>query len=285
VKQESSLPLAISPELRESRRARVLSNPILREVARAIVHRRRSLMGLVAGAHAGAVTIQMCGESLRYALGPRDMIGDLLYWAGESSWEVEVVPVFAQEARKAEGLVLDIGANCGIYSLLTAALNPLSQVIAWEPTFLADRIAHSAKLNDFSGRIEVRQCAAGAAPGETMFYEHRDLTMGSLIEREGSVAGVPVRVERVDDVVGDRPVGFVKIDVEGSEPEVFSGMARTIERWRPTIIFECLKQKSWEPCISLLDGYRFEGLTPSGRIPATGHTEGVTNYLAQWENL
>lgn len=42
------------------------------------------------------------------------------------------------------------------------------------------------------------------------------------------------------DVIGDRNIGFMKIDVEGAELEVLSGMTETIKKHKPAILCEIL---------------------------------------------
>jgi len=41
-----------------------------------------------------------------------------------------------------------------------------------------------------------------------------------------------------DALIFDEPVEFIKIDVEGREIEILSGLQQTIRRWRPMIFIE-----------------------------------------------
>ncbi|MFQ5417297.1 MAG: response regulator, partial [Myxococcota bacterium] len=61
-----------------------------------------------------------------------DAIGRALYLFGAESYEFETTEVFARLARRAS-VVLDIGANTGLFSLIACAANPDSKVIAFEP--------------------------------------------------------------------------------------------------------------------------------------------------------
>ncbi len=55
----------------------------------------------------------------------------------------------------------------------------------------------------------------------------------------------------------DGRTSFVKIDVEGHEPEVFEGMSRVIADSRPKILFECNPGGPAVRCESILrdNGY------------------------------
>jgi hypothetical protein len=46
-----------------------------------------------------------------------------------------------------------------------------------------------------------------------------------------------------DDVLLSRPIGFMKIDVEGMEFDVLKGLRKTIDLWRPNIFVEVWNDK------------------------------------------
>ncbi|HYC78271.1 MAG TPA: FkbM family methyltransferase, partial [Planctomycetota bacterium] len=53
------------------------------------------------------------------------------------------------------------------------------------------------------------------------------------------IATLTVRIETLDGALPpERPVAFVKIDVEGAELAVLRGARRTLARWRPHVVFE-----------------------------------------------
>jgi hypothetical protein len=81
-------------------------------------------------------------------------------------------------------------------------------------------------------------------------------------------------VVAVDDLVDSRalrPPSLVKIDVEGAEDRVLLGMTRTIQRFRPVLVYEVDDgdRESFERRWNALDervaafGYRVTRLEPS----------------------
>ena len=65
--------------------------------------------------------------------GERDTIAALVHANGLASYESPTPAIFAGLVGEAEGVVLDIGANTGIYTLLAAAASPAVRVCAFEP--------------------------------------------------------------------------------------------------------------------------------------------------------
>jgi FkbM family methyltransferase len=65
-----------------------------------------------------------------------------------------------------------------------------------------------------------------------------------LGSRPGSADSQAVDVVRLDGFLEEDPlprVDFIKIDVEGMEPEVLQGAKKTLERFRPIVVFETLE--------------------------------------------
>jgi FkbM family methyltransferase len=155
-------------------------------------------------------------------------------------------------------LVFDVGANRGEYAEMFARLG--ARVIAIEPT---PELTDEIRLRAPSAVIEA--CAVGAADGEGKLFvgaSDGDSTLSAryvdVLERELGVEMWPldVQVVTLDTLIArhGRPE-FLKIDVEGFEPEVLSGLSQPV----PALSFEyhgTLPDASAE-CLRLLKGCEF----------------------------
>jgi FkbM family methyltransferase len=159
----------------------------------------------------------------------------------------------ALESRIA-GVVLDIGAGFGWYTVQWATmLGTGGRVFALEP---CARHLPSLERNTASLRnVTILSCAAGEHDGVVTLH---DATFGGIYDasiRSDSGATSTVRVRRVDSLcheLGIQGVRFVKIDVEGYEPEVLRGMRQLLERDRPLVAFEALSPEALEACRAAL---------------------------------
>ena len=132
-------------------------------------------------------------------------------------------------------VAIDGGAHVGTWAKPLAAR--FERVIAVEPA--ADTVeALRVNMARFGcGNVDVRHVALGAGPGRvSMRLDERGATLANTGARF-VMPGTDVPLERIDDWHLDR-VGFVKLDVEGSEPFVLAGARATLQRCRPVVLFE-----------------------------------------------
>lgn len=163
-------------------------------------------------------------------------------------------------------LAVDIGANRGIYSYwMHKKVGPNGKVVGFEPQpemiKALEQLKNSFKLSNFT----IVHSGLSTEPGELQLVRRPDHWGGASFEREptGDEESMIVPVTTLDQHAQehfDRPVSFIKCDVEGHEPMVFQGAERVLREDRPTLLFECHERQ-------LADGSFFaylEGLGYSG---------------------
>ena len=145
--------------------------------------------------------------------------------------------------------VVDAGANVGYMTLLASiAAGPRGKVISFEPhpelfTILKRNVADS-RGNWSTAGVESHPDALGAQPGTADLHLPPDFEQNDGIAwiGSGSAAGgraLTVRVATLDEVLGDAPVGVLKLDVEGFEAQVLMGSERALAGRRiKHIVFE-----------------------------------------------
>jgi len=150
-------------------------------------------------------------------------------------------------ARLKPGMtVIDVGANIGHYAMIAAAaIGPEGRVVAFEP----DAENHAAlaanlALNGFA-QATAERLALGAKPGEAILYRDQANRGGHSLEaanvqKPGGEARVTVTTldAYVAELLAGRRVGFIKIDVQGSEAEVLAGASATLANHGPELLVE-----------------------------------------------
>lgn len=186
--------------------------------------------------------------------------------------------------------VLDVGANIGYFSTIFAAVvGNAGRVIAFEPvsdTFLKLKAAIS--LNGFEGIIDARPAAASNCAGQCQIaYGVNSANMGGVsISPLGTATREQVKeiaeTVRIDDAVGQRPIHFIKMDVEGAEGLALDGAHDVISRCRPIMMIEFnavhLAQVSNLTPVQLYDkvvghGYKSSKIAAHGMLEAFSRSD------------
>lgn len=177
--------------------------------------------------------------------------------------------------------VADVGANQGICTLLLSRLvGPSGRVTALEPDpVMAEALRNNLQLNG-SANVTLIEAGADARSGDaTLFHSRMNggdkrLARGELSD---SCTRSAVRVVRLDDVIPDRRLDFIKIDTQGWEMNVLEGMSGCLrDNPRLRILFEFwphgLRQAGRQPAdlLALLFDFGFDVRTMGGtRVTAS----------------
>ncbi len=147
---------------------------------------------------------------------------------------------FVKKYVKPNSVILDVGANIGATSAIFAVLVENAQIYSLEPgpknfEFLQTNMRENGFKNVKSFKV-----GAGEKKAELLFHENSAWGYFDNNRDPGAFSSrVPVvtldefvEIERIEQV------DFVKIDVEGFEPQVLEGMKDVIKRFNPKILFE-----------------------------------------------
>ncbi|MFO1097865.1 MAG: FkbM family methyltransferase [Xanthobacteraceae bacterium] len=152
-------------------------------------------------------------------------------------YEIEELQLITRFLTKG-GTFVDIGANVGNHAIYISLFAEFSKTIVFEPNKSAIRILKINLLLNRCDNVDTgflgvalaakSGCFSQTTPdpdnlGHTVYFEDAD----------GQVSGFDG-----DSLLLDEPVKFIKLDTEGMEIEVLSGLEKTIQRWRPTIFVE-----------------------------------------------
>jgi len=157
----------------------------------------------------------------------------------DSRYHAEIVELM-RHVLTPEANAVDAGALKGEITRELVKIAPRGHHIAFEP-----QPGFAQALRRKFPQVTVRESALGDSTGSASFLQALKAPAYSGFRQQRGVAfdganrTITVRVERLDDVAtADRPVAFLKIDVEGAEYLVLRGAVETIRRDQPVIAFE-----------------------------------------------
>ena len=188
-------------------------------------------------------SVAIAGTEITMAARPRVSLVALAYYRGLDDFEPATVGLFAALARQAR-VILDVGANTGIFALLAARMQPEARILSFEPhPLVAMSLARNVALSG-ARNVEVLPTALGTESGFATLFTSVSDSLTSLDKTHISdPVELTVPIAPLDKIMSDRKVvgvDLVKVDVEGWELPVFQGAAATFAKDRPVVIFEAL---------------------------------------------
>ena len=167
------------------------------------------------------------------------------------SFEADVLKRYL-EMIKPGSVVLDIGANVGLFSLVGAeAAGPNGIILAFEP----NPVTHTTLLRNLSlngvGNIRTFPVALSDHPGRIRLSVPKEVRAqfsygDSYLSIDPSTHDDPmaqIECKRLDDVLADQGidrVDLIKIDVEGAEYLCLKGATMLLDsQHKPVILMEC----------------------------------------------
>ena len=144
--------------------------------------------------------------------------------------------------------VVDAGANKGTYTFIFGRL--AKKVYAFEPNpKMFDILKRTAGRNVVLSPLALSNAAGDMEFRVPRYGKHSYSNQGgtlSAIKVNEDYAAIPVKTARLDGL-DLQNIGFIKIDVEGSESEVLQGAREVIARDRPTLMIEIEEKHTQVP--------------------------------------
>ncbi|HSH62274.1 MAG TPA: FkbM family methyltransferase [Acidimicrobiales bacterium] len=171
-------------------------------------------------------------------------------------------------------LFVDVGANVGVYSLLACSV-PGVEVWAFEPS--NEAFAHAlenVRINHLGDRLHVVRAAVSKRAGRGFLTIGLDTV--NRLDHTRSHPNEAVEVVELDSYLADTredltKLSAMKVDVEGSEPDVLAGAFRLLDDASPVLVIERNKPEELREMLSP------RGYVPFDYDPLTG-----TFDVADW---
>lgn len=155
------------------------------------------------------------------------------------------------ELAKSSSCALDIGANTGLFSIISSITNPKLKIYAFEPYSVnAKRLALNIRANN-ANNVTIVNEALGDTQGTLEMAVPQDNSISTVVSANHQFASsihpdvkletLTVPISTIDNFRQklELPIDLIKCDVETFEMSVFRGAFNSLKTDRPTIIFEC----------------------------------------------
>lgn len=173
-----------------------------------------------------------------------------LYWYGlYGGWEKTSQKIWCELARNAN-IIVDVGANNGLYSLAARKINNQAKIYAAEPlSFVLKNLYYNIKINNINDINVVEFAFSNTKSSNAIMYLPKGAEYvrsaavnTNLLDRDKSdIDEVIIPTLRLDEWIEQekiKKIDLIKIDVESHEPAVLDGMGKYLEEFMPDLIIE-----------------------------------------------
>ena len=182
-----------------------------------------------------------------YLAGGDDGVALRFFWNG--MYEKFTLKLWGHFALRG-GVIIDIGAHTGAYSLTAYSVDSKAKIISFEPHFMNfARLNMNLRGNNYS-TAGILMLGAGEKNEVQPFSISTSLSYlsrgGSVGKRSNSIVQ-DIKLVSLDQYLPEEikdQIKLIKIDVEGHEAPCLRGMINLIGKCRPVIFLECISSAS-----------------------------------------
>jgi len=178
--------------------------------------------------------------------------------ASSKEWENQITAMVTGLLRP-NSIVVDVGANIGWYTLISARI--ARQVHAFEPDPTAFSLLQKSVITNDLRNVILHPCCAMNYDGETELYLSRTGNKGNnSVVWHVSDHKIIVPCVRLDSIFPTETIDILKIDAEGAEPQILHGAISMVRENRVKHVIMEWNPKSWRDGTSLIDQFEIFGL-------------------------
>ncbi len=171
-----------------------------------------------------------------------------IFWSGlTEGWEKESIKLWIALCKDAD-VIVDIGANTGVYSLVAKTIQPSASVYAFEPVKrVYQKLRENITLNSLD--IKTYERAISNANGTATIYDtdsahtYSVTVNKNMYSNDTKVIESIIQTSTLDTFIKENKlskIDLIKIDVETHEAEVLEGFSEYLNVFKPTMLIEIL---------------------------------------------
>jgi FkbM family methyltransferase len=157
----------------------------------------------------------------------------------------------------------DIGAHAGFFTLIFSRIvGPSGKVYAFEP--LPENIRFLRKHQELnkSNNVIIEPVAVSNKNEEICFYKDSQTYKGNIVNNNSDIID-NIKVESITidhyiEINNKRSPDFIKMDVEGAESMVLTGMAKLMAIKKPILFIALHNEEVAKECSLILKKYNYE---------------------------
>lgn len=159
------------------------------------------------------------------------------FFQHQEAWRYE--EIFLEKFLRPNDIIIDIGANIGNVGIRAASLFDTIKVYMIEAhPVVFNFMVQNIKLNSLNNIVTFNVALGNRDSEFIKFSNHLSDDLNSIIAEKEE--GILVKLCKLDSILNEEQIDFIKIDVEGFELEVLKGSENLLKRT------SCIMYESWD---------------------------------------
>ena len=139
-------------------------------------------------------------------------------------------------------IIIDGGANQGIFSLAFASLSKKIKIFSVEPFKYCHKILkENLKINLFKNVTIIPKVLSNTIASHQLDYSKSNVS-ASIVRDFGGEKTLTISSTTIDEIASKyklQKIDLIKLDIEGAELAALKGGSRSIQKFIPKIVLEC----------------------------------------------
>ena len=175
--------------------------------------------------------------------------------------EQEPILKFGHRFIKKNDVVIDAGANQGIFSLsFKSQISKDGLIICIEPfDYASKKIEENFKLNNFSNYLIYKKTLSNHNNKSKIFYSDH-ITDASIINNKFKKSKLTssITIDKIIKLNNLKKLKFIKLDIEGAEFLAIKGGIKSIKKFKPLIYLEINNEKLFYLIINYMKKLKYK---------------------------
>ena len=158
--------------------------------------------------------------------------------------KIEPLMEFGSSLMSGDNIIIDGGANQGIYSMAFACASKKNRIFAIEPFKDCHKIInYNKKINKFNNVKIIKKVLSNKISSYKLDYSN-NIGTSSIIYNWGGKKILNIKSTTIDIIKNEyklKKIDIIKLDIEGAEVLALQGALKTIMTCKPKINMECNK--------------------------------------------
>ena len=175
---------------------------------------------------------------------PRDWIQNIQL-SNFSFYELEILQDLSNYLSN-ESIIIDVGANVGNHTVYWGKISNVRKIYSFEPIRTTFQILkRNIEINNLSNKVKAYNIGLSNKISKAIITNYFPKNLGKTSLNEAESGNIELnKLDNFDEIMNERKIDFIKIDVEHFEKNVLLGGQKFFNKYKPIVFIESFQNEN-----------------------------------------